>query len=82
MNDHGLDMLLTPGQVAEIFAVCPKTVVRWAAAGQIGSVRTPGGHVRFHESDVRALLGRQTNGAAEAGPDGGATLRPDPGESP
>lgn len=48
--------LLTPGEVAAIFRVDPKTVTRWAAAGRIGSIRTPGGHRRFRESEVRALL--------------------------
>src|SRR5258708_25347519 len=48
--------LLTPGEVAALFRVDPKTVTRWAAAGRIGSIRTPGGHRRFRESEVRALL--------------------------
>lgn len=50
------DRLLTPGEVADKFRVDPKTVTRWAAAGRIGSIRTPGGHRRFRESEVRALL--------------------------
>ncbi|MEU5157054.1 BldC family transcriptional regulator [Glycomyces sp. NPDC021274] len=50
------DRLLTPGEVATLFRVDPKTVTRWAAAGRIGSIRTPGGHRRFRESEVRALL--------------------------
>jgi len=54
--------LLTPGEVATLFRVDPKTVTRWAAAGRISSIRTPGGHRRFRESEVRALLegGRTT----------------------
>jgi excisionase family DNA binding protein len=48
--------LLTPGEVASLFRVDPKTVTRWAAAGRISSIRTPGGHRRFRESEVRALL--------------------------
>lgn len=52
----GSDRLLTSGQVAEIYAVNPKTVTRWAAAGRLGSIRTPGGHRRFRESEIRALL--------------------------
>lgn len=48
--------LLTPGEVAALFRVDPKTVTRWAAAGRISSIRTPGGHRRFRESEVRALL--------------------------
>lgn len=50
------DRLLTPGEVAALFRVDPKTVTRWASAGRIHSIRTPGGHRRFRESDVRALL--------------------------
>jgi excisionase family DNA binding protein len=53
--DEG-DRTLTPGEVAALFRVDPKTVTRWAAAGRLGSFRTPGGHRRFHESEVRALL--------------------------
>jgi excisionase family DNA binding protein len=50
------ERLLTPGEVANLFRVDPKTVTRWAAAGRISSIRTPGGHRRFPESEVRALL--------------------------
>ena len=51
------ERLLTPGEVARMFRVDPKTVTRWAASGRIGSIRTPGGHRRFHESEVKELLG-------------------------
>jgi len=50
------ERLLTPGEVALMFRVDPKTVTRWASAGRIGSIRTPGGHRRFRETEVRALL--------------------------
>lgn len=52
------DPLLTPGEVAALFRVDPKTVTRWAAAKppKIRSVRTPGGHRRFRESEVNRLL--------------------------
>lgn len=53
---QGRDRLLTPGEVAALFRVDPKTVTRWASAGRIGSIRTPGGHRRFRESEVRTLL--------------------------
>jgi len=56
----GRDRLLTPGEVATLFRVDPKTVTRWASAGRIGSIRTPGGHRRFRESEVRALLRGET----------------------
>jgi len=48
--------LLTPGEVAALFRVDPKTVTRWAAAGKLGSIRTPGGHRRFREDEVWELL--------------------------
>ena len=54
------DRLLTPGEVADMFRVDPKTVTRWAAAGRLHSIRTPGGHRRFYESVVRALLNGET----------------------
>ena len=50
------ERLLTPGEVAFMFRVDPKTVTRWASAGRIGSIRTPGGHRRFRESEVHGLL--------------------------
>ena len=50
------DVLLTPSEVAEMFRVNPKTVTRWARAGKITSLRTLGGHRRFRESEIRALL--------------------------
>jgi excisionase family DNA binding protein len=55
--------LLTPGEVASLFRVDPKTVTRWASAGRIGSIRTPGGHRRFRESEVRRMLASLTSEA-------------------
>ncbi|GAA4859153.1 MULTISPECIES: BldC family transcriptional regulator [Saccharopolyspora] len=60
-RQHGQEQLLTPGEVAALFRVDPKTVTRWATAGRIGSIRTPGGHRRFRESEVRTLLAELTN---------------------
>ena len=53
--------LLTPAEVATLFRVDPKTVTRWAKAGKLTSVRTLGGHRRYLEKEVLALLngGRQ-----------------------
>jgi excisionase family DNA binding protein len=57
------ERLLTPGEVAALFRVDPKTVTRWASAGRIGSIRTPGGHRRFRETEVRSLLASLTTPA-------------------
>lgn len=62
-TDNGNERLLTPGEVAALFRVDPKTVTRWASAGRIGSIRTPGGHRRFLESEVRGLLADLTSEA-------------------
>ena len=56
MTIENPERLLTPGEVALMFRVDPKTVTRWASAGRIGSIRTPGGHHRFRESEVTELL--------------------------
>lgn len=48
--------LLKPSEVAALFRVDPKTVTRWAADKKIGSLKTPGGHRRFHVKEVEALL--------------------------
>ena len=57
-NPHALqaEPLLTPAEVATMFRVDPKTVTRWAKAGRITSIRTLGGHRRYREAEVRALL--------------------------
>jgi excisionase family DNA binding protein len=58
------DRLLTSRELGEIFRVDPKTVTRWVKAGRLTSVRTLGGHHRFRESEVRALIegGKDGNG--------------------
>jgi excisionase family DNA binding protein len=63
MPNSGSERLLTPGEVATLFRVDPKTVTRWASAGRIGSIRTPGGHRRFRESEVRSMLADLTSEA-------------------
>lgn len=75
------DRLLTPGEVAALFRVDPKTVTRWAAAGRIGSIRTPGGHRRFRESEVRALLEGEGE-FDEDNPPGGPAVQPGPSTAP
>ncbi len=58
MNTRPMDpeALLTPAEVATMFRVDPKTVTRWAKSGKLSSIRTLGGHHRYREAEVRALL--------------------------
>ena len=56
LSINGQENLLTPSEVAALFRVDPKTVTRWAKAGKLTSIRTLGGHRRYKESEVRALL--------------------------
>jgi excisionase family DNA binding protein len=58
--------LLTPSEVATLFRVDPKTVTRWAKAGKLTSIRTLGGHRRYRESEVRALLDGNTRATVDA----------------
>ena len=55
------ERLLTPAEVASLFRVDPKTVTRWAKAGKLTSIRTLGGHRRYKESEVKALLLKTTS---------------------
>jgi excisionase family DNA binding protein len=56
LSTNGQENLLTPAEVAALFRVDPKTVTRWAKAGKLTSIRTLGGHRRYKESEVKALL--------------------------
>ena len=49
---------LLPREVGALFRVDSKTVTRWAQAGKLSSIRTPGGHRRYLEAEVRAFLNR------------------------
>ena len=54
------ETLLTPAEVASLFRVDPKTVTRWAKAGKLTAIRTLGGHRRYRQSEVQALLKSNT----------------------
>jgi excisionase family DNA binding protein len=65
--------LFTPAEVAALLYVDPKTVSRWAMAGKIQAIRTPGGHRRFLRSEILALVAadidaRQTPPSTPTGP--------------
>jgi len=55
------EVLLTPAEVASLFRVDPKTVTRWAKSGKLTSIRTLGGHRRYKESEVKAILLKTTS---------------------
>jgi len=55
--------LLTPAEACAVLRVHPRTVTRWANAGKLAHVRTAGGHRRFREEEVLALLLGREGGA-------------------
>jgi len=65
MTAEPQEVLLTPSEVANLFRVDPKTVTRWAKAGKLTAVKTLGGHRRYKESEVKALLGRNDSDSAQ-----------------
>jgi len=50
------ETLLKPAEVAAMFRVDPKTITRWARAGQLTAIHTLGGHRRYLYSEVTRLL--------------------------
>ena len=52
----------TPGEVAAMFRVDPKTVTRWAATGKLahGVITTPGGHRRFRKTYIDSLVAAES----------------------
>jgi excisionase family DNA binding protein len=62
------DRWLTLGQACRVLNVDESTLRRWADAGQVRTFRTPGGHRRFAEADVRAIVqGRARPDVADVG---------------
>jgi excisionase family DNA binding protein len=57
------DKLYTPGEVAALFRVDPKTVARWAKSGRLPAVHTLGGHRRYPGRDILAALERVRSGS-------------------
>ena len=46
---------LRTAQMAEILYVSPKTVSRWAKEGKLSFLKTPGGHRRYPDAEIREL---------------------------
>jgi excisionase family DNA binding protein len=68
---------LRTAQVAELLQVSPKTVSRWAQEGMLPYFRTLGGHRRYPDREIRALLETLSEpssaGYPRASPDGPGT---------
>ncbi len=47
---------LSLGRACQVLGVNVTTLRRWADEGRVRTFRTPGGHRRFAEADIRALL--------------------------
>ena len=47
---------LRTAEVADLMHVSPKTVSRWAQEGKLPFMRTLGGHRRYPDREVRALV--------------------------
>ena len=59
-----MERLMVANEVCEYLRVSGATLWRWCRDGKITALRTPGGRLRFRESDVQKVLGEE----AEAEP--------------
>lgn len=55
MKPNPENYLLTPAEVAAIFRVHPRSLIRWERTGKVHPIRTPGGQRRYRYVEVRAL---------------------------
>lgn len=53
---HSDDHLLKPREAAMIFGVRPATLSRWARAGRLAWILTPGGHRRYRWAEIRKII--------------------------
>ena len=51
-----MERLLTSSEVCDYFKIASTTLGRWRQAGKIIALRTPGGKLRFRETDVQKAL--------------------------
>ncbi len=56
---------ITLGQACKLLGVNESTLRRWADAGHVQSFRTPGGHRRFSEEGVRAMMAGEAQASDE-----------------
>jgi excisionase family DNA binding protein len=60
MTGPATSRYLRAAQVAAILHVSAKTVSRWAREGKLPHMKTLGGHARYPEAEIRALLAQNT----------------------
>lgn len=60
MDPAANEVPLSPGEVAQMLRVHPRTVTRWANEGLLTVFRTPAGHRRFRRAEVEAFLVPET----------------------
>ncbi len=58
---------LTVSEVADLFHVSSKTVVRWANDGKLPYMATLGGHRRFPRASIETLAADQRRGVVTLG---------------
>lgn len=58
---------LTVSEVADLFHVSSKTVVRWANDGRLPYMATLGGHRRFPRGPIEGLVSDQQRGVIDLG---------------
>ena len=58
---------LTPGEVARMLHVSPKTVNRWAHEGRIACIVTLGGHRRFPREEIERIAEQMASGTNTSG---------------
>ncbi len=51
-----MERILMADEVCEYLRVSDSTLWRWCRDGKITALRTPGGRLRFRESDVQKVL--------------------------
>lgn len=56
---------ITLGQACKLLGVNESTLRRWADAGHVRSFRTPGGHRRFSEEDLRSLVAGRSGASGQ-----------------
>ncbi|MBZ4655203.1 MAG: putative site-specific integrase-resolvase [Peptococcaceae bacterium] len=54
-----MEKMLTSHQAAKLLNVWPHTLRRWEREGKLKPLRTPGGHRRYKELQIMALIGEE-----------------------